>query len=245
VTAFANTVAPRRAVILAAGKGSRLSNGDGGPPKPLARLNGRPLIDYTLQALAGTAIGEVLVVTGYGDADLRQALAERMPPSLSVAVTFNPDFESPASTSLRAARQWCADEPFLLVMSDHVFSERLLQRFLEASPRGETSVAADTSRRGDAYEAEATLLQLDGASVRAIGKGLPRWDALDAGAFIVQPRAWDVILACPECCELSVIFGQLASQQGLFAVDVAGEFWYDIDTAADLAAAGELLAVGC
>ena len=41
-----------RAIILAAGDGGRLGEQTAGLPKPLVTVRGRPLISYTLDALA-------------------------------------------------------------------------------------------------------------------------------------------------------------------------------------------------
>lgn len=53
-----------RAVILAAGDGGRLEPHTSALPKPLIDC-GRPLIEFTLDALAETGVSEVVVVTGY------------------------------------------------------------------------------------------------------------------------------------------------------------------------------------
>jgi choline kinase len=232
-----------RAVVLAAGRGSRLGTGPGRLPKPLVLLQDRPLIAYALEAVAAAGIHEALVVTGHRATEVRRTVQSLYLPGLAITFVNNPAFESPASTSLRAARAWCGEASFLLLMSDHVPSAAFVQGFLAAAPAGACSVAADFSPRPPAYTEEATRLALDSQGcVTAIGKGLAAWDALDAGAFILQPSVWDTVASAPERCELSVIFSSLASRSGLRAVDVSGSFWYDIDTPEDLAAAGDLLA---
>jgi choline kinase len=228
-------------VILAAGRGSRLP-GTLDVPKPLATLLGRPLIQYTFEALRACAVPEVLVVTGYRGLEVRDAAA-RSGSGLSLSFVTNAHWDAPASTSLRAAESWCGDEPFLLLMSDHVPSPAFLGRFLAAAPAGLSSVAADFSEHDERFVAEATLLALEGGRrVTTIGKGLPHFDAIDAGVFRLVPSAWDAVHASPERCELSAVFGLLARTHGLEAVDISGTFWYDIDTAEDLAAAAALLA---
>jgi 1L-myo-inositol 1-phosphate cytidylyltransferase len=242
VALFDQPLRPRRAVILAAGRGSRLTP-EGGPPKPLTPVNGRRIIDYTFDAVAAAGIRDVLVVIGYRDRDVRRALAAHTPPGLRLAFAPNPAWDGPASTSLRAARQWSGDDPFLLLMSDHVVSSELLERFLAQAPPALSCVAADASPRDAEYVAEATLLDFDRhGRVTGIGKGRRSWRALDTGAFILQPAAWHAVEAAPFRCELSAIFTRLAATHGLYAVDVSGTFWYDIDTPEDLATAAALLA---
>src|ERR1700682_2665624 len=55
----------REAVILMAGSGSRLRRSPKSLPKPLTPVLGRPLISYTLDALADTGITKINLVVGH------------------------------------------------------------------------------------------------------------------------------------------------------------------------------------
>ncbi len=231
-----------RAVILAAGEGGRLEDLTAALPKPLVPLDGRAIIDYTLEALVDAGISEALVVTGYREAQLRAALGEGRP-GLTLSFASNDRYHCPASLSLRAARTYVGDSPFVLVMADHVLSCDIVRALCAAHTRrpGASFVAADCSERDPGYAAEATKIELSNGAVIAIGKKLAKWDALDAGAFLLAPAAWDAVDAVPESCELSIIFAELARRGTLFAADISGAFWYDIDTGDDLAAAAAML----
>lgn len=237
----------RRAVMLAAGDGGRLGHHTRALPKPLVRLNGRPLVDYTLDALVEAGVSELVVVTGYREKQIRAALQADAPQGLDIEFVSNPRFEAGASLSLRAAQDLVDGVPFLLLMSDHVVSADLLGRLLAAPGErrlfGGSFVAADRTRRDPAYEDEATRLAIDADGlVTQIGKHLPEWHALDAGAFLLAPSLWDAADAVAEDCELSTIFSELARRRCLAAADISGAFWYDVDTAEDLAAAAALMA---
>ena len=235
-----------RAVMLAAGDGGRLGHHTRALPKPLVRLNGRPLVDYTLDALVEAGVERLIVVTGYREAQVQAALRADAPPGLAVDFVSNPRFEAGASLSLRAARRLVDGEPFLLLMSDHVVSSALIRRLLAAPATrpgfAGSFVGADYLRRDPAYEDEATRLAVDGGGlVTAIGKQLDRWQALDAGAFLLMPSVWEAVDAVAEDCELSTIFSELARRRLLAAADISGAFWYDVDTAEDLAAAARAI----
>jgi len=242
-----------RAVILGAGDGGRLGAHTALTPKPLVQLAGRPLIHYTLEALGAVGVTEALVVVGHRERQVRDTLATAQPRFPQLSFVSNPRFEGCASLSLHAARKWCGAEPFLLLMSDHLLSAELLAMLLAAGAKagpGLSLVAADGAAHGAAYTDEATKLLLEPGvgeprRVTAIGKVLPAWDALDTGAFLLAPSIWEAVDAAPEDCELSIIFGELLrrpSADALFAADVSGAFWYDIDTGEDLGAAEALLA---
>lgn len=231
------------AVILAAGDGGRLGDLTTSTPKPLIQIEGRPLIDYTLEGLARAGVHEAAIVTGYRAGQLIAGLGQSPRLGIHLQYIHNPRFEGGASLSLRAAREFAGDRPFLLVMSDHLLSASLLGRL--AANFCETALVAADFRPGNhspAYVDEATKLAVDAEGyVTAIGKQLDDWQALDTGAFVFTPDVWRALDAAPEDCELSTVFTGLARRRLLKAADVSGDFWYDIDTAADLGAAAELL----
>jgi NDP-sugar pyrophosphorylase family protein len=59
-----------RAVVLAAGRGSRLGSLTESTPKPLIEVGGESLISHVLKAIRGAGIYEVVVVTGYRSTDI-------------------------------------------------------------------------------------------------------------------------------------------------------------------------------
>src|SRR5947208_3440724 len=67
----------RRAIILAAGVGSRMNAIAGGRPKCLMPLHGRPLIHHQLDLLEAAGVPEVVVITGWGAEAIRAATGSR------------------------------------------------------------------------------------------------------------------------------------------------------------------------
>ncbi|MBM3834944.1 MAG: nucleotidyltransferase family protein [Verrucomicrobia bacterium] len=54
-----------KAVILAAGKGTRMRELTSELPKPMLKVHGKPILEHILEGLIGTGIGEVCIITGY------------------------------------------------------------------------------------------------------------------------------------------------------------------------------------
>jgi molybdenum cofactor cytidylyltransferase len=79
-------------IILAAGRGSRM-----GTPKQLLPIDGRPLLQYVVDA-AAEALDDVVLVLGHEAGRVAAALA--LPAGVRVVV--NPDHAEGQSTSLRA-----------------------------------------------------------------------------------------------------------------------------------------------
>src|SRR3990167_11171308 len=65
-----------QAVILAAGRGTRMVELTGEIPKPMLPVGGRPLLEYKLDAMPDE-IDEVILVVGYQGSVIRKHFGER------------------------------------------------------------------------------------------------------------------------------------------------------------------------
>lgn len=54
-----------KAVILAAGKGTRMKDLTREIPKPMIRVHGKPILEHILQGVLGAGIREIFIVTGF------------------------------------------------------------------------------------------------------------------------------------------------------------------------------------
>jgi bifunctional UDP-N-acetylglucosamine pyrophosphorylase/glucosamine-1-phosphate N-acetyltransferase len=70
------------AVVLAAGKGTRMKSDRA---KVLHALGGRPLVAYPLQAAVEAGARKLVVVTGYAEAEVREAVQRSVPEGVAVA----------------------------------------------------------------------------------------------------------------------------------------------------------------
>jgi L-glutamine-phosphate cytidylyltransferase len=71
-------VAPARAIILAAGRGSRLTPYTDDRPKCLIEIDGRTLIDRQIESLAECGVSDVVAVIGYQADLVRRAVGSRV-----------------------------------------------------------------------------------------------------------------------------------------------------------------------
>ena len=229
-------------VVLAAGSGSRLDSAASGVPKPLMIVGGAPLIAHALAHARASGCAEALVVVGFEALRVRRAV-EALPHGLHVRFVDNPAYGEPNGVSLLAAEPHAAPQ-FFLQMVDHVFAEPALPRLtasgLAARERGRVLV---DRAPGPIDLEDATKVRLSGGRVSAIGKRLDRWDAIDAGCFLLSADIFDAIRSIPaaEPRTVSAAMRRLVLRGALGAADVNGIPWVDVDTPADRAAAEELL----
>jgi 2-aminoethylphosphonate-pyruvate transaminase len=112
------------AVILAAGRGTRLAGEVSDRPKGLLVVGDRPIIEESIARLQAAGIREVVIVTGHL-AEHYETLAARLAPL--VTTVHNPDYAVSGSMySLYCARERVTGD-FLLLESDLVYEPRALQ----------------------------------------------------------------------------------------------------------------------
>ncbi|HEY4159417.1 MAG TPA: NTP transferase domain-containing protein, partial [Polyangiaceae bacterium] len=82
-----------RAIVLAAGTGSRLSEGADVVPKPLRVVGGVPLLVRVLRTLQSAGIQEAVIITGFQGELVRRTLSAE--PSIGLKLSFvdNPHFD--------------------------------------------------------------------------------------------------------------------------------------------------------
>ncbi len=78
-----------QAIIMAAGKGSRLGSLTEGKPKAFVPVNGKRLIDYNLRLLENYNIDEIIIVTGYQSTAFDKLAADNK----RIKTVFNPFYE--------------------------------------------------------------------------------------------------------------------------------------------------------
>ena len=76
-----------KALIVAAGRGSRLGNITSKNPKPLVKVNEEPLIKRSIEILTSFGINDITVVVGYKKELIKQSLPK------NIQFVSNPEFE--------------------------------------------------------------------------------------------------------------------------------------------------------
>lgn len=228
-----------QAVILAAGRGSRLQAESA--CKPLTPLLGSTLLERNVRLALAAGAQRVLVVTGHG----HDALAEwwtQLPAPLRTRTELihNPHWDSTENGYSLARAAAHLDSPFLLMMADHIYSPELLAVLTRRDPGDGVILAVDRRLERAAIDPDdATKVHLEDGYITAIGKQLTPAHAYDTGAFLCAagtvPRLRDIRRDGDS--RLSAWMQELADEHRLLACDVGDAYWQDVDTPADLAQA--------
>ncbi len=157
----------RTAVILAAGRGTRLRAEVADRPKGCVRLGARTIVEESIGRLAAFGIGEVIIVTGYAAAHYDELT--RAYPAL-VRTVHNPEFERSGSMYSLSCAATATQGPFLLLESDLVYEPRALTALLER-PAGDAILLSGPTGAGDEVFVEARHGRLVGMSKERAGLG--------------------------------------------------------------------------
>lgn len=123
-----------RAVMLAAGVGARLADGKAGdhPPKVLLEVGGRSLLRRHIDILRRLGITELVLATGYRQADIEAEIAAQAAADLVRTVT-NPDFREGSVVSLAVAGEALTQGGDVLLMdADVLYDDRMIARLLSS-----------------------------------------------------------------------------------------------------------------
>jgi choline kinase len=233
-----NTMATvRECLILAAGNGSRIASVSGGVPKPLVPLRGIPLLKHVMASCQEAGITRFVIVVGYRADQIRLWFAERPFKGISVTLLENPDYHKANGISALAAKNELHN-PFLLLMSDHIFEPKTAQA-LAQQPLGDDEVILAVDRKVDrVFDLDdATKVKCDEDHIVDIGKDLARYNALDSGMFLCSPALFHRLESAKRDgnCSLSDGMRQLAQEQKLKAFDIGDAHWQDVDSPEALA----------
>ena len=119
-----------KAVILAAGTASRLRPLTASTPKCLLKVNGKTLLERTLDNFISNGITEFLIVTGYLQDMIRDFVAQNYP-NLNVKFLCNKDYATTNNIySLFLAEDFACGNDFILSDSDILFSKDIIAALL-------------------------------------------------------------------------------------------------------------------
>lgn len=232
-----------KAIILAAGRGSRMQAATADRPKCLVELDGRSLLSLQLAALRGAGIAEIAAVRGYRGAQLEP---------FGLTLFDNPRWaETNMVMSLLQADPWLAAGPCLVSYSDIFYSAETAAA-LAASP-ADIAISYDRdwlqlwSRRFADPLSDAETFRLDAAGrVVEIGgraAAVAEIEGQYMGLLKFTPAGWAGVRALVDALppaqrdrlDMTGLLARLiAAGQSVAAVPAVGP-WGEVDSESDLA----------
>ncbi|MCL4232657.1 MAG: nucleotidyltransferase family protein [Dehalococcoidia bacterium] len=230
-----------KAILLAAGRGTRLGAITATYPKALLEVGDRPIIVRIIEGLAHAGIEEIAIVTGHQAALLEAEVGTGAHAGLGI-IYFRQEKLSGTAHALALARDFAGEGQFLFGWGDIVVDPTNYRRVLKAARSADAVIAVNEV---DDPSAGAAVYVDSGMRVTRIvekpppGTSSTRWN--NAGFGVLGPAIWAEIerLAPSPRGEYELpraIAALVASGANVRAVPVEGP-WFDVGTPDDLAAA--------
>ncbi len=221
------------AVILAAGRGERLSGGESSPPKPLTPLLGLTLLERVILSCKAAGISEVYVVLGFRKEEVQPSLSEwQRRHEVSIHAVDNPIWPEGNGTSVLACAPHLASS-FLVLMSDHLVDPAAISHLIKEGVDEEACCLLVDHRIDRVFDhQDATRVHVDEGKITAIGKGLEPYNGIDTGNFLCRPFLFDALkeVRAEGDGSLTGAIRRVAGQGKMRAVDYGDRFWLDVDT---------------
>ena len=236
-----------QAVILAAGIGARLNSEKNSLPKGLIEIGGKPLLEYSLEALIQNDIRDVIMVVGFQHEKIRNRFGSCYQ-DLKIEYVLNEKYANSGSMYSFAMVQDVIEEEIILLESDLLYEPRAVSILLNAGYRNCILVTALSGSGDEVYictneKQEITEL---GKKIplnrkrRAIGElaGLSRFEGnfLD---FVFKKSNKDIAEGKFNYHYEECIFDTSKYTEPVYAVFADDLAWLEIDTEKDLKKAQE------
>ena len=235
-----------KAVILAAGKGTRMGDLTDEMPKPMLRMEGRPILEHIISGLREAGVLEFCIITGWKAEVVEEYFGDGSCCEVSICYVRQ-DVQDGTGKAPELAKEFVGDEPFLLTYGDILVKpetyRQMLERWGEGNFSGLVTVTGseDVTKGGLFFFNEnfclnhlvekPTAAQLD--ELRAAGRlkvGETAW--YNAGIHIFNPTLFDHT-ACSEKSprgeyELTdALTSMLDAKEPIAGLEIAGR-WVDV-----------------
>lgn len=247
------------AMILAAGKGTRLQPLTRRLPKALVEVGGRTLLSRVLERVVGAGARRVIINIHHHESQIRDFLREAMPPGVELALSPEPEGPYDTGGGLFAARDLFQETtPFILHNVD-ILSGISLDGLLEAhrTAAGDLSGGVVASLAVQEREARRSLLFDE--------DGLLGWENLGSdrapegrrevrvpvgqvqrfaftGIHVVDPRVFDLTSRRGTFSIIDLYLELAAGGHRIHPLNVTGDPWIDVGTPQRLREAEAMLA---
>ncbi|MFT4641937.1 MAG: choline kinase [Verrucomicrobiales bacterium] len=221
-----------KAIIMAAGIGSRLKDINGDRPKCLIETNGVSLISRSVSLLQERGITDISVITGYKSELIRQELKSR------VKYLHNPYFQVTNSiASLWLAKELLCDD-VILMNADLYYQMAVLD--IAIAQRGRAVMLSDSTRIKDAdfrFSVEGKRIlktgnQLTNLETDCEYVGIVRIDRSFVAAFKDRLEKMIVLGDFRNWWE-GVLYAFIEDGIDIYHQDVRGAFWTEVDHLGD------------
>ncbi len=233
-----------KAVLLAAGRGTRMESLTDDCPKPMLPLQGRPLLAHQIECLEAAGVRQILIITGYKAEIVKQYFDSHPPAAAEIHYLIQAQQDGTGSAA-GLARDFVGQDPFLLTYGDILVEPNVYQSLFERMENAEAALTVkdiDDPYRGAAvYVDNEKVMRIIEKPPR--GSSTTRW--VNAGVYCFRPSVFDELDRIPlsprgeyELTDAVIQMLQKGVRFGWLPID---GFWKDVGRPEDLREAAEFV----
>tara|TARA_B100000929_G_scaffold63301_1_gene48213 strand:+ start:1076 stop:2410 length:1335 start_codon:yes stop_codon:yes gene_type:complete len=236
----------KAAVILAAGKGSRISDTDNYVSKPLLKLYDMTLIERSIFNLNHKLnVKKFYIVTGYKHDAVHDFLEElKNKINVEINIVFANEWEKGNGASFLSISNIVKEDYVYLVMCDHLFNDSFFETIAEKKIKNNKCYLAISKTLSQFNELnDATKVKTKNGNISHIGKSIKAIDGFDTGFFVIASKTLEHTgsMSDEKNISLSRVMQKIADNDHLCCIVVPAQSWMDIDTKEDLEKAKDFL----
>lgn len=242
-----------KAVILAGGFGTRISEESGVRPKPMVEIGGMPILWHIMKIYHTQGINDFVILCGYKGHMIKEFFANYKLKTSDVTFDFEHnevvylkkktekwrvtlvDTGEDALTGgrLLRAKEYIGNEPFLLTYGDGL-SDVDIQKTIEYHKNAKnmlvTMTAVPSPGRFGAFTLKGNDTKIKNFREKPSGDGVAEaW--INGGYFVMEPEIFDYIKDAETTLELEPL--QTIAREGKLQAYKHAGFWHPIDTLRD------------
>ena len=231
-----------KAIILAAGKGTRMHPYTHDKPKCLLDIGGISILEHQINQIRDCGINEIVIVVGFRFERVEDFLRSYDGLGMRINTLYNPFYQSTNSlVSLWIARSEL-DEDIVIMNGDDVYEMGVLDKALSVS-NGEICLPVKKRSR---YEREDMKVVVDDGGITKISKDIPNGETSaesvgirvfrDTGVELLK-RAVEEEMRNPDAERkwyISSIHRLISKGYKIKPLDIGELYWMDVDCPLDL-----------
>jgi len=243
-----------KAVILAAGKGTRMKDLTNELPKPMLKVQGRPILEHIIAGIVSAGVRELFIVTGFRGDVIENHFRDGAKWNATIACGRQ-TVQDGTGKAPEVAKNFVRDSPFILTYADILVKpetySQMIQRFNEGAFSGVITVTRgqDVTHGGlNFFDEEFCLKRLiEKPSAQQLDElrqndwlkpGDPVW--YNAGIYIFRPSLFEFTVKLQKSLrgeyELTdAVIGLMDAGQRIAGLEIQGR-WVDVRDPGVLAA---------
>jgi dTDP-glucose pyrophosphorylase len=235
-----------KAVILAAGKGTRMRELTSELPKPMLRVQGKPILQHIVEGIVAAGIKEIFIVTGFCADVIENYFGDGK--KFGANISFGRQLvQDGTGKAPEIAKQFVGDSPFLLTYSDILVAPETYSQMIRRFGEGDFDGVITVTRSEDVTKGGLNFFDQQFCLKRLVEKpsaeqleqlrrggwlksGAPVW--YNAGIYIFRPSLFEFTARLQKSprgeYELTdAISAMIAAGKNLAGLEIQGR-WVDV-----------------